>query len=290
MSVPGGGHASIVVHAGCAGSRPRPENRAAGRIGSGATGGESMIGRRQFLAAAATHRRDARLPAAGLGAEPGGGAEAAPLPRAEVAGADEDAGALGGGDPGRLGRPGEDRDLSVDVARRLAAAAVPAGRRRGRRHHLDGERLHARACSRARRSSSCRRSSPTTSRRRTWRCATCSTSSWRRSSRTCTCCSCTCTPARRCRWPRSWCGRPTTPGAEAARAGPDRQRRRRGDGRDAGDDAGARPAAGAVDERGRRGADPLGDHPGAAALRDDAVPDRGAEPDTASAPRPSRCR
>ena len=107
----------------------------------------------------------------------------------------------------RLGRAGEDRDLSVDVARRLAAAAVPAGGRRRRRHHLDGERLHARAFSRAPRSSSCRRSSPTTSRRPTSRCATCSTSSSRRSSRTCTCCSCTSMPARRCRWRQGWCAR-----------------------------------------------------------------------------------
>ena len=66
-----------------------------------------------------------------------------------------------------------------------------------------------------------------------------------------------------------------TAGQEAARAGADRQRRRRGDGRDAGDHAGARPAAGAGDQRGRRRADPLGDHPGAQPAGRDPVPDRG---------------
>ena len=96
MSVPGGGDASIVVCAGCAGQRPaRPENRAAGWIGPGATGGETMIGRRQFLAAAATtvampaYLRRARAQ------EPEVTAEAASPSRAEGAGAHEDAGAVG---------------------------------------------------------------------------------------------------------------------------------------------------------------------------------------------------
>ena len=64
-------------------------------------------------------RRAARLPAPGLGAEPRGGAQAPSPPRPEVAGADQDAGAVGGGDRGGFGRAGEDRDLS----RRCRSAA-----------------------------------------------------------------------------------------------------------------------------------------------------------------------
>ena len=156
-------------------------------------------------------RRAARVPAPGPGPGPRGGAQAPSIPRPEVPGADQDVRAVGGGDPGGLERAGEDRDLSLDVAWRLAAAALPPGRRRGRRHRVDGERLHARALSADARSSSCRRSTPTTSARPTSRCATCSTTTSRPSSPTCTCSSCTSTPARRSRWRRSSSAPPRTP-------------------------------------------------------------------------------
>ncbi len=171
------------------------------------------------------------------------------------------------------------------------AAHQPGARRRGR-HRLDGERLHRRTCSRARRCSSCRSSSPTTRPRPTSRCATCSSEyladGLQGRARD--------VPARArgpgaSRWPTRRCASPTT-----SRGSKMRIPTRTGAwiiealGAAAGVDAGARPAAGAVEEGRRRRADPVGDHPAAQAPGSHQVPDRGPRTRCASAPRPSRCR
>ena len=123
-----------------------------------------MIHRRQFLGAAA-----AALPLRGTFRDPRGAARRSsrsssticsvrrrrPRPRCSSRGRErvmDDSG-------GRV----KIEIYPVDVARRHAAAALQPGARRRRRHRLDGERLHGRSSSRARRCSSCRPSTPTTS-------------------------------------------------------------------------------------------------------------------------------
>ena len=85
-----------------------------------------------------------RLAAGGAGGRAGGDPQAAPLPRADGAGAARVLRALGGAHRGAVGRPDRGRDLSLDdLGRQPAAADQPAARRRGR-HRLDRDQLHAR--------------------------------------------------------------------------------------------------------------------------------------------------